>query len=560
MNKRKGISLFLVFILILGTTLTGCKKEKAPTDDAGAVSSTPKDSEVEQVLNISLDSEPDSLDVAKASDINSQTILTQVMENLTRLEVDDNGNDVVVPAMAESWEPSDDKLVWIFKLRNAKWSDEKPVTAEDFVYGIQRTLNPETASPVATLLEPLKNAEAIINGDMDVSKVGVEAIDEKTLQVTLEYPCPHFLDLTYDRVMQPQRKDIVEKHGTSYGTEADKLVFNGPFIVSEWVHNSHITFSKNEAYWDEKSVKLDKVNVKIISEESALMGELQNGTMDIADAPSAEWIEKLDKLGQFDKITGFEARSHYMFFNQETELFSNKKIRQAFSVSLDRETIQNDIYQNIHTAAYGWVAPPVDIGNENFRKKAGDPVKELIDENPDPKALFIEGLKELGINKDPSEIEIPLMVPNIEGREFPEYLQQLFNEKLGVNIELDVAEWPVFQERNRQLDYVMGYKSKGGYYNDPMTFLDIWVTNAKIIPTGWSNQEYDDLIKKASLSVDDEERYEIFKRAERILVKEDAAIAPYSYQLINTYVQKYVKDAMLPSFGPILIKYIYIEK
>jgi len=560
LNKQKGISLFLILILILGTVLTGCRKQKTPTDDANTTPTMTEDSNTEQILSISLDSEPDSLDVAKASDINSQTILTQVMENLTRLEVGNDGSDVVVPAMAESWEHSDDGLVWTFKLRDAKWSDGKPVTAEDFVYGVQRTLDPETASPVATLLEPIKNAEAIINGDMDVSKAGIEAIDEKTVQVTLEYACAHFLDLTYDRVMQPQRKDIVEKHGTSYGTEADKLVFNGPFVVEEWVHNSHITFSKNESYWDEKSVKLDKVNVKIISEETALMGELQNGTIDIADPSSAEWIGKLDESGQFDKITGFEARSHYIFFNQETELFSNKKIRQAFSVSLDRETIQNDIYQGIHMAAYGWVAPPVDIGTENFRKKAGDPVKELIDENPDPKALFMEGLKELGIDKDPSEIKIPLMVPNIEGREFPEYLQQLFNEKLGVNIELDIAEWPIFQERNRQLDYVMGYKSKGGYYNDPMTFLDIWVTNAKIIPTGWSNKRYDNLIKEASLSVDNEERYEIFKEAERILVKEDTAIAPYSYELRNTYVQKYVKGAMIPAFGPILVKYIYIER
>ncbi|OWZ83691.1 peptide ABC transporter substrate-binding protein [Natranaerobius trueperi] len=551
---RKNL-LLLVLVLIGASILTACGGEETDKSDSSEVSG-----KSEQVLNVSINSEPDTLDVARASDVNGYTVLIQCMENLTRLEVDEEGNDVVAPGIAKSWETSDDGLEWTFYLRDAKWSDGEPVTADDFVYGVQRTLDPETASPIASQLTPIKNAEEIINNELDVSKAGIEAIDKKTLKIELEKPQAHFIDLTYDRMFQPQRKDVVEEHGESYGTEADKLVFNGPFVIDDWVHNNIITLSKNEKYWDKDSVNLNEINIKIIGEESAVMGEFINSNIDVVDASSAEWIDKLDQEDGLNKLRDHQVRTSYMFFNQENELFSNNKVRQAFSIVLDRETIQNDIYQDLYEAAYGWVAPPIDIGDENYREKAGDPVKDLIEENPEPKELLIEGLKELGKSEEPSDITVELMTPSQEGREFPEFLQQLYNEELGINIEIDSAEWPVFQERNRQLDYEMGYKSRGGYYNDPLTLLDIWVTGTGIIPTGWSNERYDRLIEKSSTSIDNEERFEMLNEAERILLKKDATIAPYLYHMRNIYTHEYVEGVMHPAFGPPLYKYGYIDK
>lgn len=561
MSKKQLIYFSMVLILIF-SVLTGCggKKEFDISNVSNVNPDNEKGTTVDQVLNMSLGAEPDSLDVAKASDAYSAFVLEQIVEPLTRLELDNNGDRVHIPAAAQSWDHSEDQLEWTFKLRDAKWSDGKDLTAEDFVYGIHRTLDPETASPISSHLKHIKNAESIAAGEMDLTEAGVEAIDSKTIKFTLEHPTPHFLDTVEGRAMQPQRQDIIELHGNAYGTEADKLVFCGPFILDEWVHGSKVVLTKNDTYWDKDSVKLDTVNLKIISEITAAMGEFQNSTLDIAEVNNAEWIAKLDSENKYDKMTGFLPRTNYFFFNQEDKLFSNTKVRQAFSVALNREEIQIDLLQDIDKAGYGWIAPPVEIDGKNFRELAGDPVKELIEENPDPKSLLIEGLKELGLDEDPSKHTVTMMQPGIGLKEFGEYLQQSFGSTLGINLELDPVEWPVFQERNRQLDYEIGYKSYGGGHNDPSALLDLWITGNKIVPVGWSNLEYDRLVNEASLSLDQDLRLANYKEAERLIVKDDCIIAPYSYQTKNTYMHKHVKGIMEPPFGSLVIKYVYIEK
>lgn len=556
---RKKINILISILLVSSLLLTGCGGKNDKTTASSELEKTDEEV-VEQVFNVSLGAEPDSLDVAKASDSYSATVLEQVMEPLTRIEVDSSGATVIKEAAAESWEVSDDGLEWTFKIRDAEWSDGEKLTANDFEYGVKRIIDPETASPISSLLKYIKNAEAATAGEADLDEVGVEALDEKTLKFTLEYPVPYFLNLTSGREMQPQRKDIIEKFGTSYGTDGDKLVFCGPFAVEEWVHNSEVKLVKNESYWDADSVKLDRLNMKIIQEATALMGEFQNETIDMVGVGTAEWIEKLDAENKYEKITKLIPRTSYFFFNHDHELFKNDKVRKAFTIALDRKEIQTDIDQDLTVAAYGWVAPPVECDGVNFRDTAGDPIQELIDENPDPKALLVEGLKELGVDENPENVTIELMHPDNAPKEFCEYLQQSYKEKLGVNIELDATEWPVFQERNRQLDYQMGFKSWGGGVNDPSAFLDLWITGTKIVPIAWSNEKYDSLVKEAALSLDSEERMDKFVEAEKILLKEDCAVAPYAYLTQNTYVQPYVKGLMDPDFGSAVLKYISIEK
>ena len=563
MFKKNTFYFLLILTLILGSTLVGCGNKSLDTVTSPDEVETNEDDNsenVEQVLNMPLGEEPDSLDIAKSSDAYSAAVVEQVVEALTAIEVDENNEKVIKPAMAESWQTSDDQLEWTFKIRDAQWSDGVEVTAHDFAYGMTRIINPETASPISTNLKFIKNAQAVIDGEIDISEVGIEALDDKTLKISLEYPSPYFLELAAGRTMQPVRKDIVELYGTSYGTEGDKIAFCGPFVIDEWVHNSKVTLSKNETYWDRDSVKLETVNMKIIGEANARMGELMNGGLDYSQVSSPEWIEKLDQEDNYIKRTTFLPRTSYLFFNQEIELFSNAKVRAAFNIALDREEIQHSLLQDIHKAAYGWIAPPIDIDGDNFRTAAGDPIKEMMDENPSPKDLLIEGLKELGMDEDPSKVTVIITQPGTEDKEFGEYLQQVYQNVLGVNIELDPVEWPVFQERNRQLDYEMGYKSYGGGVNDPSSMLDLWITGTMTVPTGWSNLEYDALVREANASIDPELRKANFVKAERILLKEDSVIAPYAYQTSNTYMHKHLKGVMQPDFGSMVIKYAYIEK
>ena len=569
-NLKRKLSILLIVTLLFTTLLTGCSggeetdkvvdKENEVNDVQEDEASDDTESDDEQVLKISLGTEPDSLDVAKASDAYSLQVVEQATETLTRIETDENGDTVIAPAAAEEWKVSEDGLEWTFQLRDAEWADGEPLTAHDFEYGMKRVIDPETASPISTLLKHLKNAEEAIEGNIDVDEVGVEAIDDKTLKITLEYPVPYFLHLTAGREMQPQRKDIIEELGNVYGSEAEHTISCGPFIIEEWVHNSEVILTKNENYWDKDSVKLDKIVMKIISEPTALMGEFKNEEVDFVSANSAEWIEELEAEDKYTRITKLIPRTSYLFFNQEHELFSNAKIRQAFSIALDREEIQTDISQDLTRAAYGWIAPPIECDGVNFREAVGDPIKDLIEENPDPQALLVEGLEELGMDPDPSKVTVTIMQPDTAGKEFGEYLQQTFTQVLGINIELDSTEWPVFQERNRQLDYEMGYKSWGGGVSDPTSFLDLWMTGNKIVPIGWANEEYDNLVKEASLSLDTDERIEKFAEAERILVKDECSIAPFEYLTTNTFIQPYVKGLMLPDFGSVVLKYAYIDK
>lgn len=513
----------------------------------------------EQVLNISLGNEPDSLDIGRATDVYCFEVVNQFMEPLVRTIVED-GSDVVVPAAAESWDISDDGLVWTFHIReDANWSDGQPLTAGDFVYGARRIVDPETASPSANNLKHIKNGSLIPLGEVPVEELGLKAIDDKTLEITLEYPVSYFINLAGSRELLPQREDIIEEHGTAYGTEADKLIACGPFMVEEWTHNSLITLVKNPEYWDSESVKLDQINMKIIQEENALMGEFENEGIDIVDAGSAEWVERLESQDKYNVLKRPINRTSYFFFNHESEYFQNDKIRKAFTIALNRKEISEDINENLTMPAYGWVPPTTEIDGVNFREVAGEPVQDLIDENPDPQALLVEGLEELGKETDPSTVTIQLMHPDNVDKEFAEYLQQTFMNQLGINIELDACEWPVFQERNRQLDYEIGFKSWGGGVDDPSSFMDLWQTGNRTVPIGWEDEAYDELVQEAAQSLDNELRMEDYIESERILLYEVCAISPYSYETENIFTQPYVHEVHFPVQGSTVYKYAYIQ-
>lgn len=510
-----------------------------------------------QVLNASLDAEPDSLDLAKVSDMYSTTVVSQFIEGLTSLRVDATGKEVVEPAMAETWEASEDQLTWTFHLRDAQWEDGVPVTADDFEYAIKRILNPETASPISGNILFIKNAEEVVSGSLPVDEAGIKAIDDKTLEIQLAYPAPYFLSSCAGSSMLPMRQDIVEKYGASYGTEQDKIVGNGPFSLTEWAHNSKLAYKKNETYWNADEIQLEELTLKIINDETARIGEFENGGIDVVPVSTVEWMDKLDENPDYVKKVITLPRTQYLFFNQEVELFSNEKVRQAFSIAIDREEISKDIFQGIEAPAYGWIPNSMQLDGENFRELAGEPIQELIEANPDPKALLVEGLKELGMDEDPSKVTVTLMSRNTS-KDLSEYFQYTFNAVLGVNVEIDPVEWPVFQERNRALDYEFGFKSYGADFDDPYSMMQLWMTGVKTVPTAWSNAEYDRLLTEASQSLDKEVRAKDYVEAEK-LVLDTATISPYAYSTSTTYSKNYVKNIMDPVFASTLYKYSYIE-
>jgi len=560
MKSKKILASLLALSMITSVALVGCgnKKEESGKDGNGSVESG--DMDKDQHLNLVLGQEPKTIDQSKSTDSYSSQVLTNCQEALTRVVQGENGKDKIEPGMAESWKASEDKTVWTFNLRDAKWSDGQAITAKDFIYGITRTLDQNTASQYAFLLFPIKNAKEFNNATVKAEELGVKAIDDKTLEFTLKAPCPYFLDLTYFKVMQPQRQDIVEQHGDKYGSEANTMMYSGPFKISEWVHSNKIELVKNPEYWDAENVKLEKATMKIIKDESARMNELYNGSLDMAAVSKPEWVEKFDSTGNYEVKKGYDAGTNYTYFNQTDKLFSNAKVRKAFIIVSDRENYAKTLMRGLAEPALSFVPPKVEIGGEEYRTKVNDlPVKDLMAENPDPKALLIEGMKELGLGEDPSTITIKLLEGGTDARskEMAESRQQNYKEKLGINVDVEYVEWAQFQTRTDAMEYQVASAAWSGDYNDPNTYLDLWMSGAKTVPTGWSNPKYDEIIDKASQTADPEERTKLFKEAERVLVYEDGVISPDVWRFKNTYVRKYVKSYSAPMFGTIDLKYTY---
>lgn len=566
--KRSKLLVSLVTAAMLTTTLfAGCGSKEpaqAPGGDKGAEVNIDKD----QYLNLILAAEPKTLDLSLATDLYSSMILNEVTEGLTRMERDKDGNEVPAAAGAKEWKKSDDGLVWTFTLRDHNWSDGQKVKASDYVYSMLRTLDPNLGSQYAYFLFGIKGAEQYNAGKAKKEDVGIKAVNDNTLEFTLNQPIPYFLLLTSFKTFLPQRQDYVEKHGDKYGTEAETLPVNGPFKITSWVHQSGVVLEKNDTYWDKDRVKLSKVNYKIVKDETARMNELENGSIDSAGVRKPEYIKQFTEGGKHTNITGYDGSIVYQTYNTVPKIngkvnpFSNAKVRLAFTLALNRQDIIDTLYKGLGTPALGWIPFDILSGTKEYRKTVGvEPLKEAYDKYKDPKALFIEGIKELGLGEDPSKVTITYLNSgtDAQSKEFADYYQQAYQKVLGCKIENEAMEWNQFSKRLDDGEYQLAGLAWGADYNDPMTFMDMWLSNAGQMNNGWKSAKYDDLINRTRTAKDEAERTELFKQAEKLLLVDEAVVAPVTYRKYNTFRANYVKNIMVVNQGTSEIKYAYTQ-
>lgn len=542
MKTKTAFFVLTVFLLLF---FFSCIKSENPAAES-------------RIISTALGGEPAVLDAAKASDRYSFAILDYINESLTNIQTDTDGRRSILPGLAEKWEANRDFTEWTFYLREAFWEDGVKITAHDFVYSIRRIINKESASPMAMYYDYIKNAHAVLDGKADYKDIGIEALDERTLKITAEGPVKNLDEFAAS--LPPQREDIVNTFGVSYGSEADKLICSGAFKVKTWTHNSTIELVKNEKFWNAKNIKTDAIIFKIINEENAVMGELQNGSIDIAKAESVSWINRLKNEKELVHLTGIDSRVLYIFMNQKDKLFSNKKIRKAVSACLDREEICRDLFDDIYKPAYGFVSLVTELDGQNYRALAGEPIKKLIEKAGDPKALFMEGLKELNYPNGPASATVTIMIPAHESSKFDEYLQQTLSKKLGCTVVIDKVESAVFKKRNKTLDYQIGFKSWSGGIDAPCRYLDLFLPGNKIVPIGWENPEYTRLVSEAKNSSDFNTNLANYKRAEEILLVEDCCIAPYANQTYNIFMKKNLKGVIKLKQNIYNLKYAYKEK
>lgn len=515
--------------------------------------------DAEQYVNTFLVAEPKTLNSSLASDVYSDYIFRNIMEGLTRLEERD-GKYFRAPGGAKSWTSNAAGTVWTFKLNDNKWSDGKPVTAQDYVYAVKRIVDPKTGAPLSYMLEPLLNFKACNTGEKPLDELGIKALDDKTVEVTLTNPTPYFLDLTHSRVFLPLRQDVVEKYGEKYGSEAETMVCNGPFKIDSWTHNNMIVLKKNNEYWDKDSVKLQTINYAIMADESTYLNAFDGGEIDIISAVSKkEWIDRFKQKKDVDYNIRPTATLVYTFFNTHDKIFTNANIRKAFMLGIDREELNEMCFSGLRIPTYGWVAPSIYVGSQNYRAAAGDVVKKIAEASPSPKELLIKGMEELGLGNDPSTLKLKFSLAGTNDwyRTLGEYLQQAYKQSLGVNLEISFAEWGIFSDNISKGNFQMGFMAWGAFYNEPFDVLGLFISSSNAIKTGWANKKYDALMAQASKEMDENKRIQLYIEAEKILLQDDAVVSPLATSTFHEVKRSYLRNTQELTFSSVGFKYAY---
>ncbi|WKV09523.1 peptide ABC transporter substrate-binding protein [Thermoanaerobacterium sp. CMT5567-10] len=533
----------LIVVLLLSILLTGCGKSDKK------MSTTNANSNVKQVLHLSLPNDPPMLDPQRATDMTSFEILNAVFEGLVRIDKD--GKVEKGSGLAKDWTISPDKLTYTFHLKdNIKWSDGNPITAQDFEYSWKRALDPKTASEYAYILYPIKNAEKYNSGKASADDVGIKALDSKTLQVTLEKPTPYFLGLTSFITYLPVEKSFVEKVGDKLASSPDNMVFSGPFKLKEWNHEQNLTLVKNENYWDKNNVKLSEIDLDIVKDLNTLAQNYDTGKYDTISV-TGDYIDKYK--GQVKYAPNGEV--YFIALNNTSPIFKNANIRRAFSLAINRKELADNVLKDGSSPAYGIVPNGIPGEKDEYRKEVGDLFSE--DTNK-AKELLNEGMKELNITKLP---KITLLASDSDsGKKLAQALQEFWKKNLGVDVEIQSMAFKVRLQRLKSKQYDMAIDDWIADYNDPMTFLDMWVTNGGNNDSGFSDPEYDKLINDAESTPDAKLRMDDMKKAEKIFI-DAMSVAPI-YFSSTAYVQKdYVKGYVRHPVGVSdEWKWVYIEK
>lgn len=494
-------------------------------------------------------SEPKSIDPQLASESSGSNVIYDTFEGLTKTNIQGK----VVPGMAEKWEVSEDGKTYTFHLREAKWSNGEPVTAQDFVYAWQRAVNPKTGSEYAFVLYPVVNGEAIANGEeKDLNQLGIKALDAKTLEVKLRNPVPYFLGLTAHYTTYPVPQKIVEKYGEKW-IQPEHFVSNGAYHLTQWQPQSQITLEKSSTYYDAEHVSIDKVIFYPIEDRSSALKRYRAGEIDYVDSPATEGMEWAQaNIPKELKIHPYLGTYWYGFNLTQAPFKDNLNLRKALTLAIDRQVLVEKITKAGQEAAYA-VVPPKTANNDHYTPEWA---------SLERKAQIAEAQKAYaaaGYSKD-KPLKVSILYNTNEGhKKIAIAIAAMWKQILGVQVELVNKEWKVaLQDMKAHKAQVYRYAWIGDY-NDPSTFLDIFRSNAGTNYSGYQNPEYDALLDKAATILDLQERAKVLQQAEKLLV-DNFTVAPMYHYVGVKIVKPYVKGFESNIMNVFPSQYLQIEK
>lgn len=530
MMKRR-LAFLLAIAMLLSLALTACGGTPTAPAQPGSPDAPATPAEPKQ-LTACIGPNPETIDPALNTSVDGANMILFAFDCLLGVDKDNK----VIPGAAESFEMSADGLTYTFRLREGlKWSDGSPLTAEDFVYSWKRVADPTTAAPYGeTVLGMVKGYEEAAAGDVDA--LAVTAPDANTFVVELSRMCPYFDKLAAFQVLAPVQKATVEANGDAWAIKPETYISNGPFHVTEWVTGSHITFTKNENYWDAGSIKLDSIKLLLIEDPNASLNAYQTGeAMMIKTFPAAE-IPRLSQ-GE-DYVLGSMLGTYYICLNDKLPQFSDPRVRTALALSIDRKYIAETIMNNTMIPATGFVGTGVaDWDGSDFAANANGG-KPYIDPNTFDANLARakELMAEAGY---PNGQGFPTIHYAINEASFhkpvAEYVQQAWKE-IGVTAVVDVVEWSSFLPMRRAGDYEI---SRNGWlldYNDPSNILELGYSTNGNNDAKYNNPKFDEMMDKAAHETDPKTRFGYMHQAEDVLMA-DMGVVPVAF-----YGQPYLQQ------------------
>jgi oligopeptide transport system substrate-binding protein len=536
MRKHSPWLWLALLLASLALVAAGCGGDDEEAGDTGATTAEGGAEAAEQVITVNWGTEPPSLDPGLASDVTSANILLNIMDPLVKLDDDLNP----VPAAAESFETSEDGKTVTFVLRDdLKWTNGDPVTAQDFEYSWKRTVSPELGADYAYQFYGIVGAQEYNGCDPKkddcaalADKMGVKAVDDKTLEVTLTTPQPWFIQQVAHHSFLAVNKKAVDEFGDKW-TEPANIITNGPFTLERWQHNSNIDIAKWDEWRDADSVKLTRVNGRMISDGLTAVQAFEAGEIDVNNQPPApDEMARLKETPEYEQYTGLGT----YYYGVNVKNIPDVKQRRAMALAIPRQSIIDNVTQADQIPATGFTPegmPGYDAINPDspWTPAEGDmdQAKQLMEEVASPKEDIT-----LYINDSPGHREIAVAI-------------QAAWQELGIKSTIKQQEFQQYLEflgppPNNDVDvYRLGWI---GDFVDAINFLELWTCESGNNSTNYCNKEYDALIEKARNTVDNDERYEIYGQAEDILFGEDGdvPVLPIYFYTYNTLEKESVKE------------------
>ncbi|HWL62114.1 MAG TPA: peptide ABC transporter substrate-binding protein [Steroidobacteraceae bacterium] len=530
------------FAIALGCLLLGgCSGGKSRVEEGNAAG----------VLHFGNGTEPQAIDPHLTTGVPESRIQEALLEGL----VAKNPETLVPePAVAESWEVSEDGRTYRFHIRStARWSDGEPVTAEDFHWTWKRALDPGMGNEYSYMLFPLKNAENYLTGKVgSFDEVGVRVIDTHTLEVELNEPTPYFVQLLSHHSYFPLPRHVIEKFGKATDrftpwTRPGNMVGNGAFRLVEWKLNKYVSVEKNPLYWDAEHVRLNGVvfypTENIVTEERMFRSGQLHYTNDTPVDKIPQYRDQHPEQIRLDLYLG----TYFYELNVRKPGLDDPRVRRALAMTVDRKTLVDTVLKGVNVPAYA-LTPPGTLGYQ--------PPK-LFDFDPEGARKL---LAEAGYPDGKGLPTLEILYNTHEGhRKIAVALQQMWKKHLGIDVTMVNQEWKVYLDSRRTGDYTIARASWIGDYVDPDTFLGMFIKDGGNNRTGWSNPEYDDLIlRRIPAMKTQEERFAGFLRAETILMEEMPILPIYTYSTKHL-IDPAVKGMPRNILDHVSFKHIYLE-